>query len=262
MKRKLAVLFIPAVTLGFWLLRASGEAQTQTGAEHKNIWSGVYTDGEATRGQAIYEQYCVNCHGVSLGGGASSGGPPLAGEKFLENWREDTVENLFMKIRDTMPRRGFQGSEKVLSDREALDIVAYVFKQNSFPSGSELSPTAIGDVWIEMKEGPRSLPNNSQVQIVGCMEQEAGNWVLAKAGQPTRLRQSGEKVEPQVLKVAEMKPPGNLKFRLQNLLMLGNFKPEPHKGHKMLGQGVLIRQSGSERLSVTQLEMVSANCGQ
>jgi len=190
------------------------------------------------------------------------GAPQLAGDKFVENWREDTEEDLFLKIGNTMPRRGFQGSEKSLSDREALDLAAFIFKKNGFPNGSGMNASEMSNVWIEQQSGPKPLPNMSQIQVVGCMDQEADNWLLAKAAQPTRLRASGEKVDPTVLKAAETKPLGSLKFRMQNLMMLGAFTPETHKGHKMLAQGVLIRQSGGDRLSVTQLEMVSANCGQ
>ncbi len=56
---------------------------------------------------------------------------------------------------------------------------------------------------------------------------------------------------------------GTLTFRLQNLLMLGAFKPEDHGGHKMQARGTLIRRgSGIDRISVTELEMVGMNCGQ
>ncbi len=263
MNRKLVILLIPVLISGaltFLSFTSIARAQTAATGEHKSVWAGVYTDEQAARGQALYEQTCVNCHGNQLAGGASQGGPQLAGDKFVENWREDTVEDLFMKIRYTMPRRGFQGSDKVLSDGEALDLIAFIFKRNSFPTGSELSVSGLGNLWIEQKEGPKPLPNYSQVQVVGCLEQDADNWVLARAAQPTRLRTSGEKVDPEVLKAAQSKPLGSLTFRLQNLVMLGAFSPDTHKGHKMLGQGVLIRQGSSERISVTQLEMVSANC--
>jgi mono/diheme cytochrome c family protein len=237
-------------------------ARTQAVGEHKSVWGGLYTDEEASRGQAIFQQYCVSCHGTNLEGGAGMGAPQLSGDKFVENWREDTVEDLFLKIRNTMPRRGFQGSEKSLSDREALDLVAFIFQKNGFPKGSGLDASGVGNVWIEQQSGPKPLPNMSQIQVVGCMDQEGDNWIVGKAAQPTRLRASGEKVEPDVLKAADAKPLGSLKFRLQNLMMLGAFSPEAHKGHKMLAQGVLIRQNGGDRLSVTQLEMISANCGQ
>jgi quinoprotein glucose dehydrogenase len=266
MNRKLVILVTPGLVSGLLMIvglfTTSMRARAQAGGEHKSIWSGLYTDEEATRGQEIFEQYCVSCHGAKLEGGAGMGGPQLAGDKFVENWREDTVEDLFVKIRTTMPRRGFQGSEKSLSDREALDLVAFIFKKNGFPTGSGLNASGINNVWIEQQSGPKPLPNNSQIQVVGCMDQEADNWVITKGAQPTRLRTSGEKVDPDVLKTAEARPLGSLKFRLTNMIMLGAFTPDEHKGHKMLAQGVLVRQSSGDRLSVTLLEMVSANCAE
>jgi cytochrome c553 len=265
MNRKAAILLIPVLISGLLLVvlfATVSQARPQGTPEHKSVWNGVYTDAEATRGQALYENLCVNCHGVALTGGASMGAPQLAGDKFMENWREATVEDLFLKIRNTMPRQGFQGNDKSLNDRETLDLISFIFKKNGFPTGPELNPTVVANLWIEQKDGPKPLPNLSQIQIIGCMEQDADNWVLNKVAQPTRLRKSGEGVAPDVLKAADAKPLGTLKYRLQNLVMLGSFNAESHKGHKMLAQGVLIRQGGSDRISVTQLEMVSASCGQ
>src|SRR5438067_7688450 len=77
----------------------------QAGAAHKTIWDGVYTDAQATSGQAVYTQYCAQCHSTNLGGGANQGAPALKGDKFIEAWREDSLDSLFTKIRTTMPRR-------------------------------------------------------------------------------------------------------------------------------------------------------------
>jgi hypothetical protein len=44
--------------------------------------------------------------------------------------------------------------------------------------------------------------------------------------------------------------------------MLGAFNAESHKGHKMMAKGPLIRQASSERISVTELEMVGSSCDQ
>src|SRR5437016_3569994 len=64
----------------------------QTGAAHKTVWDGVYTDAQASGGQALYTQYCARCHSTNLGGGADQGAPPLKGDKFMENWREDSLD--------------------------------------------------------------------------------------------------------------------------------------------------------------------------
>jgi mono/diheme cytochrome c family protein len=259
MNRRIAFLICGLVVIA---LSMTVQSKAQSGGEQKTVWSGVYSDEGAVKGQALYEQYCVNCHGMTLGGSPSSGGPPLAGEKFMENWREDNVESLFLKIRNTMPRRGFQGNDKRLTENETLDLISFIFKRNDFPAGAEAKTAGLSDIRIERKEGPKPLPNYSQVQVVGCMQQEAENWVLLQASQPTRLRGSGETIAPEVLKAAAATPLGNLKIRVQNFTMLGAFKPEDYKGHKMVAQGALIRQGGIDRVSVTQLQSLSASCTQ
>jgi len=235
---------------GFLLVATAGNAQQKT------IWDGVYAGVQATSGQAIYTDHCASCHSTNLLGGANQGAPALKGDKFMEAWREDTLESLYGKIKTTMPRR----DPKSLSEKETIDIVAYILQSNEFPAGPELSAAALMTIQIQKKDGPQPLPNYAIVQVVGCMTQDGDAWTLTKASAPSRLRMS-EKTTPDELKAAEGKPLGTLAFRLQNLAMLGAFSPESHKGHKMLAKGPLIRQSSGERISVTELEMVGSSCG-
>jgi len=43
----------------------------------RSVWDGVYTDAQARRGQALFEQNCVSCHGPALEGDGEA--PPLSG---------------------------------------------------------------------------------------------------------------------------------------------------------------------------------------
>src|SRR5262245_3450176 len=124
MDRK-AILVISAL-----FLVMTAKAGSQAGGEHKTVWSGAYADAQAAGGEAVYKQYCAICHNETLGGGASQGAPPLKGEKFMENWREDNLESLYTKIRTTMPRR----DPKSLSEAETLQLVAFILRSNEFPS--------------------------------------------------------------------------------------------------------------------------------
>ena len=90
------------------------------------------------------------------------------------------------------------------------------------------------------------------------VQKDGDNWTLTSASL-TRDR-STDTIPPENLKAADAKPLGTQSFRLQNLLMLGDFKPEAHKGHKMLAKGALLRQGNAERISVTELQMVGSNC--
>jgi mono/diheme cytochrome c family protein len=110
------------------------------------IWSGVYADAQAKRGEGIANKQCVSCHGAELGGGEA--GPTLVGLEFLGNWNSLTLGDLFDRIHATMPADA-PGS---LSPQDTSDVIAYVLKLNKYPAGErELSTdmSALGQVKIE-----------------------------------------------------------------------------------------------------------------
>ena len=49
-----------------------------------SVWSGVYTEEQAKRGEAVSNKLCTSCHGPELSGGEA--GPTLVGLEFLGNW--------------------------------------------------------------------------------------------------------------------------------------------------------------------------------
>ena len=95
----------------------------------RTVWSGVYTTAQAERGQLVYAGQCSRCHGETLGGNRAY---PLAGEPFMDHWDAHTLQQLFRRIRDTMP----PSDAGTLSADDARDLVAYVLQQNGFPAGS------------------------------------------------------------------------------------------------------------------------------
>jgi mono/diheme cytochrome c family protein len=106
-------------------------AQQTTGS--KTIWDGVYSIDQAQRGRQHYLESCASCHREDLNGDGVT--PGLAGEEFIEHWDKATVEDLFRRIKTTMPADR-PGS---LADADCLDIVAFLLKENGFPGGpSEL----------------------------------------------------------------------------------------------------------------------------
>jgi len=228
----------------------------QAPAGRTTVWSGVYTDAQAAQGQAVYAERCSRCHGGDLNGAATGTG--LTGERFTQLWREDNVGNLFTKIRETMPR----GNGGVLKEEDYVSATAFILQRNGFPAGSqELKPETMRSIHIEAKEGPQPFPTNSMIQVVGCMAQDGDNWTLTQASSASRTRTPNE-INPDDLKIAQNTPLGTATWRLQNLALLGMFKPETHKGHKMLAKGPLIRRSSGEHISVTALQMVEERCGQ
>jgi cytochrome c len=109
----------------------------------RSIWDGVYTDGQAKRGQATYEKACAYCHLRDLSGGSDAAAPPLAGRQFLARWNTRTLADLFVLMAETMPKDGQDvgGSPPVhVEIEEYLDIVAYVLMVNGVPAGTTELP--------------------------------------------------------------------------------------------------------------------------
>jgi mono/diheme cytochrome c family protein len=94
---------------------------------------GVYTDAQATRGRALYQERCARCHGDALEGGI---GPPLAGSVFIAAWGAQPLWELASKIRSTMPA----DDPGKLTPSQSADLVARLLQVGKFPSG----PTELG----------------------------------------------------------------------------------------------------------------------
>ena len=105
-------------------------------ASKGSIWSGVFTDAQARRGEAAYQSNCAACHGRTLQA-TNPDAPNLTAPSFGLSWYRKTVGDLFELMRTSMPL-GAGGS---LSDTEYLDILAYILKFNGYPAGDrELGP--------------------------------------------------------------------------------------------------------------------------
>lgn len=102
-------------------------------AAQRSVWSGVYTDEQAKRGEALYKSHCSNCHLDSLRGAESA--PPLVGIAFASSWEGAPLSDLFERIRTSMPSDA-PGS---LSRQQNADILAYMLHVAEVPTG----PTAL-----------------------------------------------------------------------------------------------------------------------
>src|SRR4029450_13842529 len=129
-------------------------------AAGKTVWDGAFTDAQATRGEVVYAKECASCHGEDLTGQQSR----LMGDRFMRDWREDNLNNLFRRTRAVMPRR----APGTLTDNQYLDVVAYVLQQNGFPDGmQELTVEAAPAIQLVAKEGPQPVPEFALIQITG-----------------------------------------------------------------------------------------------
>jgi mono/diheme cytochrome c family protein len=84
---------------------------------------------QVERGQTVYREHCVTCHGRDLAGTPQF--PALVGEAFETDWAGRTLGEFYTYVHDNMPL-GAGGS---LSDEQYADVVAYVLAQNRLPTG-------------------------------------------------------------------------------------------------------------------------------
>ncbi len=121
-------------------LVVAGTAWSRTAAQERTVWDGVFTEEQATRGMATYEQECSQCHLEDLLGDGIA--PALIGAPFHFRWSDLSVGDMLVAIRTTMP----QGAPASLSPRAYADIVAYMLKVNEFPAGDTELPTRVDDL--------------------------------------------------------------------------------------------------------------------
>jgi len=114
-------------------IRASSR-QVEAPAATRSVWDGVYTDEQAQRGEQLYHEACVSCHGDMLKGSGET--PGLTGNAFLSNWNGLTLGDLFERIRRTMP----QDKPARVTRQQKSDILAYLLRFNKFPAGKAELP--------------------------------------------------------------------------------------------------------------------------
>jgi mono/diheme cytochrome c family protein len=101
----------------------------------RTIHDGVYTTAQAARGRAIYDEKCASCHG-SMASIVPSMAPLLNDYDFRDRWRDRTLDELFERIRDTMP----QNEPNTLGPSELADLIAYILRANDLPTGEIALP--------------------------------------------------------------------------------------------------------------------------
>jgi cytochrome c5 len=94
------------------------------------VWDGIFTDAQASRGEAAYGRSCAACHKEDLLG--SSTAPALAGEAFFRRWNESTVDDVVQTMKSSMP----QEAPNSLEAQVYVDIIMYLLKASGSPTGS------------------------------------------------------------------------------------------------------------------------------
>ncbi len=101
-------------------------------AEERTVRDGVFASSQAERGRVIYEQTCaLGCHIENLMGSGPS--LNLRGYDFLLRWADFSLAELLELMNTTMPK-----DENVrLTDKQYVDVIAYILSANGFPAGTE-----------------------------------------------------------------------------------------------------------------------------
>lgn len=244
-------------SLGMFLFALAGVfplarlAAQESAAQPNRIWSGVYTAAQAERAKAPFTAVCRRCHNDDLGG--SERGPALRGERFMTNWETQGLNQLFAKIRDTMP----PDSPSSLPDADYLDLVTLILQANGFPTGQEaLSSDKLGGILLVGKsaDGSMHIPNFRLVEVVGCLEQGPGTlWQLTHTSEPALTTDKTTTSSAE----AATRSLGSQTFRLVGA---GSFSPAAHVGQKMQARGLIYRAPDKDRINLVSLEMVSPGC--
>ena len=99
-------------------------------AQTPSVRDGIYTTAQAARGQAVYDEQCVSCHGP-MAAIVPEMAALLADHTFRSRWRGRPLDELFVLIRDTMP----QDAPGSLSPQQSAELVAYILSGNRLPAG-------------------------------------------------------------------------------------------------------------------------------
>lgn len=116
------------------------------GVTLRTAWDGVYSEAQAARGKAAYEEQCAFCHGSDLRGQGFA--TALVEDAFTERWKDGNLGDLLSVVKITMP----QDKPASLADWEYAAIVAYLLQANRYPAGPrELppDPAALKEVVFE-----------------------------------------------------------------------------------------------------------------
>jgi hypothetical protein len=137
-----------SVVVWITALAFSGTAARSAAAE-KTTNDGVYTKPQADAAKAPFDKICAECHPFTVAAKKKAKDVPLGDEPFFENWTGRTLGELITTIALTMPNDG----SAVVSDAEAVDLVAYILQQNGFPAGAgALTKAGASDVVVRPKK--------------------------------------------------------------------------------------------------------------
>ena len=111
-------------------LISAGWSSVPVGAQSgASVADGVFTEAQASRGEATFRRVCSACHDT----GEFSGG------RFRLTWVGQTAGDLYDTIATLMP----EGDPGSLTPAQYAAVVAYLLQVNGYPAGESDLPTSL-----------------------------------------------------------------------------------------------------------------------
>lgn len=221
------------------------------GAAGRTTKDGVYSEAQAARGKATYDDMCSGCHGLDLAGAAFVA-PPLTGSPFIESWRDDSLAAVFQKIKEDMPK----GDPGRVGDAAKLDVLAFLLKANELPAGAaDLPADTLATIVVDSPLPRVPVEDTALVRVVGCLAREGNQFVLNRATNPVRSRE-GLPSTPLQLQAASEMALGAGTYKVMDALP----SPDAHVGKRVDVKGILMLRPDNQAVNVTALQPTGVSC--
>src|ERR1051325_11577244 len=96
--------FVVVVLGGTALLVGGLSTGRSVHGQTRSVWDGVFSADQAARGGPVYDDKCSGCHEKDLSGTGMAG--ELAGPTFRKNYDGSTLDELYTRVKETMPADG------------------------------------------------------------------------------------------------------------------------------------------------------------
>jgi hypothetical protein len=198
------------------------------------------------------------CHRANLSGLDGR----LKGKRFIEDWREDNLNGLFIAIKSGMPPE----NPSSLSDAEYLDVLTYVLQENGFPRGQhELRFESLKSIEIVKRGGPEPLPEGAMIQTFGCLTRDPtiANWTLRNAVAFTRARNLKDLSREELNQIDQQRP-GSRTVDLNTAFLARfirkRFDLANYNGRRVVIRGRLESDKGRPRVMLQMLQDIGSGC--
>ena len=106
-----------------------------------SVLDGVFTESQATRGEATFRRVCSACHDTN----------EFSGGRFRLTWVGQSAGDLFDTIATLMP----EGDPGSLTPAQYAGVVAYLLQVNGYPAGEVDLPTSLSALQeLEIVQAP------------------------------------------------------------------------------------------------------------